>query len=351
MNHPFIKNTHLLYIYSTIWILIAGIHFALLRIFNVESYSLAALDSLVFNLLFFVMGFSLWYPMEFSKIKDQKIFNSIINHLTFVVFIGFIWLGLSYNILSFLTTENASYQSFLYNSLFFRGVIGVFYYTNIVLIYYMLSYYRNLQEKISTEAKLQELLKEAELNFLKAQINPHFLFNSLNSISSLTITEPVKAQEMIIKLSDFLRYVISQTENKPTPLNKELDNIQRYLEIEKIRFGDKLNFVFNCHQDTFNRLIPVLLLQPLYENAIKHGVYESIDPITINTSISLENDFLKIIIGNNYEHYTASHKGAGIGLKNIRERLKLIYQNPELLKINKTDTYFEVQLLIPQFKI
>jgi len=348
MDHPFIKNKKLLQTYISIWVLIAGIHFVFLYFFQYESVLWAALDSLVFNLIFFILGFSLWYPLEFYKTKEIKTVNLIINHLTLLVFVGFVWLGLSYNILYFSAEGNTFYQHFLYDSLIYRGISGVFYYSNIVLIYYMLSYYRNLQEKISNEAKLKELLKEAELNFLKAQINPHFLFNSLNSISALTISEPPKAQEMIIKLSDFLRYVISQNENKPASLNKELDNIQRYLEIEKVRFGNKLNFTFNVSSESQDMLVPVLILQPLYENAIKHGVYESTEPITITTLINAENDFLKIAISNNYEPYTASYKGAGIGLKNIKERLKLIYQNPEFIKITKTDTYFEVQLTIPQ---
>jgi len=348
MNHPFLKNKQLLYIYCTIWVLIAGIHFVFLRFFNIESTYLSALDSLVFNLLFFILGFSLWYPLEFYKSKEQKTFNIIINQLSLVVFTGLIWLGLSYNILNFANSGNIVYQNFLYNSLLFRGVIGVFYYSIIVLIYFILSYYRNLQEKISNEAKLQELLKEAELNFLKAQINPHFLFNSLNSVSALTLTEPAKAQEMIIKLSDFLRYVISQTEDKLTPLSHELENIKRYLEIEKIRFGEKLNFVFIVEEGAQNSQIPVLILQPLYENAIKHGVYESIEPITIKTDISLSNNFLNISILNNYETSVGQFKGAGIGIKNIKDRLKLTYHNPDLLKVTKSDIHFEVQLTIPQ---
>ena len=348
MNHPFFKNKQLLYIYCTIWILIAGIHFVFLRFFYIESSLLAALDSLTFNLIFFVFGFSLWYPLEFYKIKEQKIVNLIINQLSLVVFTGLIWLGLSYNILNYANSGNTVYQNFLYNSLLFRGIIGVFYYSIIVLIYYILSYYRNLQEKISNEAKLQELLKVAELNFLKAQINPHFLFNSLNSVSALTLTEPAKAQEMIIKLSDFLRYVISQNEDKLTPLSHELENIKRYLEIEKIRFGEKLNFIFDVDINALDSKIPVLILQPLYENAIKHGVYESIEPITIKTIVQVENNFLKINIANNYEPSVGQFKGAGIGIKNIKDRLKLIYHNTDLLTIIKTNTNFEVQLLIPQ---
>jgi len=286
--------------------------------------------------------------MSFYKTKESKKINTFINHISLLVFSGFIWLGGAYNLLNLLLGDNTIYIDFLYNSLVFRAISGVFYYSNMVLIYYMLNYYSTLQEKISSEAKLKELLKEAELNYLKAQINPHFLFNTLNSISALTLTEPAKAQEMIIKLSDFLRYVISQTIHKPAPLSDELENIQRYLKIEKIRFGTKLNFEFNVNSQALNKHIPMLILQPLYENAIKHGVYESTTPINIKTTIDVLQENLIISIINNYEKTPTSFKSAGIGLKNIKERLKIMYQNTELLKTIKTDNQFEVLLTIPQ---
>ncbi|OPZ96901.1 MAG: Sensor histidine kinase YpdA [Bacteroidetes bacterium ADurb.Bin408] len=192
------------------------------------------------------------------------------------------------------------------------------------------------------------MLRTAELNFLKSQINPHFLFNSLNSISALTLSEPEKAREMIIKLSDFLRHVVSQPENKPVPLSYEIENIKRYLEIEKVRFGSKLEFVFDILADCADRLISVLLLQTLYENAVKHGVYESVEPITINTTVTLVNDFVEFKISNNFEPFVAGKKGAGIGISNIRERLRLLFNNTDLLAISKKDNIFEVLLKIPR---
>lgn len=348
MNHPFFKNRQLLIIYAAIWLLIALIHFVFVYLTSVENWFLASTDSLVFNVVFFLIGLSMWYPYEYYRSKDSKTVNLIINHLSIMVFAGFIWIGFSYNILIWISEDNEVYKKFLYDSLLFRGISGVFYYSIIVLIFYILSYYQNLQEKISNESKLRELLRTAELNFLKSQINPHFLFNSLNSISSLTLNEPGKAREMIIKLSDFLRYVVSQPENKPVPLSHEIENIKRYLEIEKVRFGNKLEFVFNVPDDCMQSLIPVLILQPLYENAVKHGVYESVTPITISTEVRLVNDYFEIKISNNFEPFVVEKKGSGIGIKNIRERLRLMFNNSDLLTINKNDHIFEVLLKIPR---
>lgn len=347
MNHPFIKNKQLLYAYLAVWLVVIVLHAIVLYVASGADFYYCAIDSIVFNVLFCLLGLALWYPVEFYRTKDPRIVNLIINHLSVLAFTGLIWLGVSYNVMNFIS-NSGDYSSFLYESLLLRGISGVFFYAVIVLLYYVLSYYRTLQEQISNEVRLRELLKTAELNFLKAQINPHFLFNSLNSISSLTITNPTKAREMIIKLSDFLRYVISRTDDKPVRLSDEIDNIARYLDIEKVRFGDKLSFTFDIQPEAQHLLLPVLLLQPLYENAVKHGVYESTEPIVISTAAYTDNNNLIVSISNNYEPAVSNQKGAGIGISNIRERLRLLYANNASLRINDTGKLFDVNLVIPQ---
>jgi two-component system, LytTR family, sensor kinase len=130
---------------------------------------------------------------------------------------------------------------------------------------------------------LKSLVKEAELHALKSQINPHFLFNSLNSISSLTMTDPLKAQEMVINLSSLMRYSLKHDQVDKVPFSEELKNNQLYLQIEKVRFGNKFNAVFDIDDKCLNANIPNMILQPLYENAIKYGVYEATEPVDIIT--------------------------------------------------------------------
>ena len=165
----------------------------------------------------------------------------------------------------------------------------------------MILYYEDLQDKLKIESELQSLVKEAELNALKSQINPHFLFNSLNSISSLTITNPDKAQEMVIKLSDFLRYSLSHDKNEKASLQQEFENLQRYLDIEKIRFGKRLNFIEKIPEKCINFEIPNMILQPLIENSIKHGVYNSTEEVFVELSCKELNDYVIIEITNDYD--------------------------------------------------
>lgn len=226
-------------------------------------------------------------------------------------------------------------------------MIGLFYYLLTIAIYYLIIYYNDLQEKLLSAAKLQELVTLSELNMLKSQINPHFLFNSLNSISSLTLISPIKAQEMIIKLSDFLRHSVSHQTNQLISLDKELDTIKLYLDIEQVRFSDKLIISWDIHEPKAPIQIPSMLLQPIYENAIKHGVYDAIEEVTIETKGDNLDKFYLITIGNNYEKGVSYKKGAGLGLKNVSERLRLIYDIENLLTITNNDTHFEVKIKIP----
>ena len=199
------------------------------------------------------------------------------------------------------------------------------------------------------ESELKALVKESELNSLKSQINPHFLFNSLNSISSLTMVSPEKAQDMVINLSDFLRYSLSNKNETLTTFDKELQNIDRYLKIEKIRFGKRLNVIRDVGEKCTGKEIPGLILQPIMENAVKYGVYESTDSSNIVISSMCSDDLLEVKIVNDYDPDFISKKGEGIGLRNVASRMKIQYGRDDLMKINKAKNTFEVKLIFPQF--
>lgn len=348
MSHPFLKNTkHFIY-YLAIWMLMAGVQFAVLAVYSHVAILPALIDGLYFNFSFALFSLPVWYVVRYGKTGSSYFLNLVVNHLVTLLLILLAWIGSGIVLLNAVFSGDEFYHSFLFISLPWRIISGIFYYSIIVLIYYIMVYYQNLQEKLNNEKKLTETVKQAELDILKSQINPHFLFNSLNSISSLTITNPEKAQEMIIKLSDFLRYSVSQTAENMTTLRNEFDNINRYLDIEKVRFGNKLEYSTEADENCLNLKVPAMILQPLYENAVKHGVYESIAPINIDTKCKLVENVLQISILNNFEPASKNKKGAGIGLKNIRERLKLIYRNDQLLKTSVHENIFEVRLFIPQ---
>ncbi|MFA5727627.1 MAG: histidine kinase [Saccharofermentanaceae bacterium] len=311
---------------------------------------IALADSFAFNFLFCLIGISLWYIVRYSIPDKTNFWNVIFNHFTYLALMLVVWIGLPFTLLNYLFGAFKPYHDFLLISIPYRLFSGILYYTTIGMIYYLLIYYRNLQEKVQTESRLREVLKETELNMLKSQINPHFLFNSLNSISSLTITNPEKARDMVIKLSDFLRYSVSTNSKRFATLENELTNIQRYLEIEKVRFGDKLQFSFNIEGTCKDHKIPLMLLQPLVENAIKHGVYESTEQVTIEMKCKFSGGFLEITVENDFDPNAHPRKGTGLGLNNIRERLRLLYKTDKLLKTSVVGTKFFVFLSLPNLE-
>ncbi len=346
MLNPITSNKQYLIKYSGVWSIIIGAHFAVLHWYYKFSIAISALDSLLFNVFFAFLGISLWYLVRYNK-ASQNFVTLFTSHVVSSLLIIGLWLVSGYLILKY-AISNDQYLRFLDGSFPWRIVSGMFYYSLFILVYYVVVYYQDIQQKIKEEANLKTLIKEIELNALKNQINPHFLFNSLNSVSSLTITSPEKAQEMIIKLSEYLRYSLSNEGEQITTLKTELENIQLYLEIEKIRFGDRLNFQLECEEGLLLSKIPAMILQPLFENAIKHGVYESVETINVVLDVKQDESLLSITLSNDFDPAAKKTKGEGIGLKNTRERLFLIYRSNNVLKMNKSENKFIINLNIPQ---
>lgn len=351
MLNPFIKNRRYLIMYLTVWMVVAIIQTAILNYYQDLDLLVSITDSGVFNFILAIIGFSLWYILRFN-IKDQhSTFDLVINHLITGIVTIAIWMGSGYYIMSFLEANDVEYLNFLQLSLPWRAIIGTFFYLIFILIYYMILYYEDLQQKLKIESELNNLVREAELNALKSQINPHFLFNSLNSISSLTMTDPDKAQEMVIKLSDFLRYSLSHDRHETTTLRHELENTERYLDIEKVRFGKRLRYISNIPDGCLDQQIPNMILQPLLENAIKHGVHNSTEEVLIDLTCVITDEFAELHVLNDFDPEAVRPKGEGIGLKNIRNRLQLLYHRNDLFEVKMGKIEFEVILRIPKINV
>ena len=345
--HPFVKNRNILY-YTAIWLFIIAGYTLALYYFYEFSFDQALGDSLVFNGIFYGLGMALWFVVRYNSFDSSQLFNLIISHFASAA------LGIATAI--FLTTTalrsfflpDEEYMAFLQESIPWRAGLGIMYYSVIILVYYLIRYYNDLGEKVNQQSQLETMLRESELEMLKSQINPHFIFNSLNSISSLTITAPDRARSMVVKLSDFLRYSLGKENYQLSSLDEELNNILLYLDIEKVRFGDRLKVETVVGDELKSCTLPNLILQPLFENAIKHGIYESLEQVTIRLKAWLDGEVLRIQITNEFDPDAVSRKGRGIGLKNVTERLKLIYGVPKLVFTEKKDNLFTVRLDIPQ---
>ena len=345
MKHPLTNNYKLLLYYVLFWGVISAINIILQVLWYNVPLTYSLLDTGTNYVLYPLLGSSIWYSIRYNSLEEVSVGRLLLFHFIAASILCAIWVYISSVIYSpFISTED----NILKNDLPFKIFLGYLMYIIYLVFFYAVNYYQSLKEKIKKEAEYKILLREAELQALKSQINPHFLFNSLNSISSLTVSNPEMAQEMVINLSTFMRYSLMHNEKEMVPFSRELENIKLYLSIEKVRFGKKLNAEFEIDSHCLEAEIPNMILQPLFENAIKYGVYETTEQVTINTSCVCEGNLLKISIVNDYDAETLKRKGEGIGLRNIRQRMQIIYNQPDLIKITDHKTKFEVQLIIPQ---
>jgi two-component system, LytTR family, sensor kinase len=344
-----ILKNHLEIVYIILWVTLSVIHFSLLYFGYGLSMSVSFGDSLVFNTLFAIIGSGLWFMVRYSNLQTKTITELAFYHLTGAAVTIFAWMMAGTLILNGIFSDDEFYIEFLKVTISLRIITGAMFYALLVTGYYLLINFRELKEKNQREAQLTNLLKEAELNMLRSQIRPHFLFNSLNSISSLTMTNPEKAQEMVIKLSEFMRYSLNLPDTMISTLEKELYHVELYLDIEKVRFGKRLAFEKQISEGALEWSVPVMLLQPLIENSVKYGVYESSETTRIRLEAGTEDGVLEIRVGNTYDQEAKVKKGTGTGLANIRARLLNLYGTSSLMKINQTDNYFEVILRIPKY--
>jgi LytS/YehU family sensor histidine kinase len=211
----------------------------------------------------------------------------------------------------------------------------------------------DLQEKKINEtlkSDAEKLSRDAELYKLRQQLHPHFLFNSLNSISALAGSNPEQARKMIHQLSEFLRGALKKEDHQLVSFAEELQHLGLYLEMEKVRFGHRLSTEI-IHDDRCPSFrLPPMLLQPIVENAIKFGLYDTTDSIVIRIHAKATDDFLHITVQNPFDPETSTPRhGTGFGLNSVQRRLYLLFARNDLLSINAKDNLFTTTVKIPAY--
>lgn len=319
-------------------------HALVLRSFELP-WTVAITDSVVSNMLLLLVSLLLVNTLQFYIPQADR----YVMLLAWVLALTVIWLLLSKLILSFCLTE-AQYLFFQKQSLFIRFSFGFLITSTIVLISVL---WYNWQEQKALEERRREtehIAREAELFKLRQQLQPHFLFNSLNSISALIGPEGKAARKMVLQLSEFLRGTLKKEEHQWTTLGEELRYLQLYLEIEKVRFGHRLHTAFEIGEETQELQLPALLLQPVVENAIKFGLYDTIDDITITIYSYQQDQALIVEVQNPFDPEITTPRGTGFGLVSIRRRLYLLFGRNDLLETEASGKRFTTRLTIPQLQ-
>jgi sensor histidine kinase YesM len=301
---------------------------------------------LYFN-LFFVL--STWYICKNFPLDPKNLANFLIRHLISAISMVSIWLLLSYAYIYILDYffPRALLSNYFLDSIYLFTGVGFFLYFLGVLFHYTVLVQQQAQETLQHLNQIELTAKETQLRALHTSINPHFLFNSLTALSTLTVKNPDQAQEMCVQLSEFLRYNLQYEEKQFTTIREELENIHNYLAIEQKRLGERLKINMEIDKNVHSvKTIPFLLL-PLVENAIKHGIQQSVLGGTLHFQIKPQENYLWIRVSNTLEE-RKSVDGLGMGLKTLKKRLAAQYGKQFRLDLNQDDSMFSVDLKLPR---
>ena len=307
--------------------------------------ALTLTDSLLSNALLACCSMLIITNMRFYLPGEEKYWYILVISMV----LGAVCLLITKGVLITLSRGNDAYSDFV------RGSSGIRYAFNCLLIgciaMFGLLWYTQKEQSVASkrQSDAEKLARDAELFRLRQQLQPHFLFNSLTSISALTRNEPEKARHMIQQLSDFLRGTLRKDAQQLVPLLEELDDLQLYLDIEKVRFGHRLQASIQCSEEARQSSVPTLLLQPVVENAIKFGLYDTTETVEIKIEALKDNDRLILKVSNPFDPETAvAGKGMGFGLSSVTRRLFLLFARNDLVHTTSEEDIFITTLIIPQ---
>jgi len=289
------------------------------------------------------------YICRFTPLDKAQVWRVVIIHLSAAQVLSLIWMFIAVpfsRALAYIPQLHGIDKEFTPQ----RWIV---YFTGCLLYVFAVAFhYVAMAQDAARQVELQAMqtsvmARDAELRALRAQINPHFLFNSLNSISALTSIDGARAREMCLLLADFLRLTLGMGEKTVILFSEELDLLEKFLAIEKVRFGERLRMEEKIDENAKLCVIPALLLQPLLENAVSHGIASMADGGLIRLEAHLHDGRLGIIVENDRDEEAPSRKRNGVGLRNVRNRLEARYGNEATFRVEPEEDKFRVSMSLP----
>lgn len=338
--HPVLVSTQRFGLYLAAWLVPACVLGYLLQASGRLGWMEALVAAVLLCVFYAFLCLAPWYQCRMLPLATTGVLKLAANHLGAAVIGGLLWIGLASGGAASWRRFDPTLADRLAPSMPLLFGVGVLLYLTAVAMHYVL-----LAVQASSEAQVQA--REAELKALKAQINPHFLFNSLHSISALTSIDPEKARQMCVLLADFLRSTIGLGEREIIPWSEELALVRNYLEVEKIRFGARLQVDFDIDASCEGCQVPPLVLQPLVENAVKHGIADLVAGGVIRLQGRAANGLLSVTIENAFDPEAPPRRRHGLGLRNVRERLKTRYGDAARLTAGADGDRWRVEMLVP----
>ncbi len=347
--HPILSQLRRLGLYLIAWVPLAALLAYLVHVTG----GLDALNAIALAvplcLLYAFVCLSAYYSCRATLLDRSTISRVVVTHGVGALVASLIWIILA-KFLAYSLSRVDALSGIDAN--FGRQIplllgTGVLFYLLSVSVYYVFMAIEASREAEARALQASILARDAELKALKAQVNPHFLFNSLNSISALTSSNPAKAREMCILLGDFLRKTLGLGEKAVIPLEEELALVHSFLAVEKVRFGARIQMEENIDRTATSFSVPPLLLQPLVENAVVHGIAHLVEGGWIRLDVSAANGALSVVVENLFDPDAPPRRKGGVGLANVRQRLVARYGAQAAFEARANGDRFRVAIRIP----
>jgi two-component system sensor histidine kinase AlgZ len=347
--HPIFADRDRLILYMAVWLVLAGLLCLLLVLLNGFTWGEAGALLFPMALVYAFMCLASLYLCRAFPLQETPFLKTAAVVVAASLLSSLIWIAIGKGLATFLAQSEFSSQI---NAKFdgtvpFLFGIGVSLFTLSLVIHYLLLAFDTARAAEKKALQLQVLAREAELKALRSQIQPHFLFNSLNSISALTTSDATAARAMSLKLAEFFRKTLKLGQEQFVTIEEEFRLAADFLSIERLRFGPRLSFDMHLDDEIKDIPVPSLILQPLVENAVSHGVAHLIEGGTIVLAATKNASALKIVITNPCDAERPKSKGTSIGLANVKKRLDALYGNEAHLSCEDGPTLFRVEMSIP----
>src|SRR6266403_2908327 len=346
--HPLLARNRLgLYLLG--WLPLAAILVLLMSTGGALSWLESSVIAIPLCVVYAFICLSAWYTAKSAPIRRESALRLIGVHSLAAALVSYFWMGIGWVLVASLSKTSAFQgldRRFSPQAPILFGAGYLLYSLAVASHCVILSLEASrVAEARALETSIQA--RDAELKALKAQINPHFLFNSHNSISALTSIDPSRARDMCVLLGDFLRLTLGLGEKTSVRFSEELDLLQKYMAIEKVRFGARLTMLEEIEEDSKSCLLPPLLLQPLVENAVKHGIAALPEGGQVRLAAQRQNGRLAVLVENPWDQDCPPRRSGGLGLKNVQRRLEARYGKDASLRVNNEGELFQVSLSIP----
>lgn len=345
--HPILTSRNSLAVYLGFWTLIALL---LATAYGSASAATGTQALLVVGPLVIFYAFiclSAWYVCRAAPLNAASVGRILLTQLASSAVTTFIWLLTWESWTRMLEGSYADAVEHYHSQLPLLIASGVLLFWSAAMFHYLLIAFENSRAAIEHGLGLEVMAREAELKALRAQIDPHFLFNSLNSISALTTTDPKGAREMCILLAAFFRNCVRLGNEDRVPLEQEVEMVRNYLDIEKIRCGSRLTTEIAIGEECDACWVPPLILQPLVENAVRHGIHSRTGGGSVHLTANCSADTLVLGIENPFDDDARASPGTGVGLVNVKHRIRALFKKNADLVTSDTDGVFRVELHLP----